>query len=452
MKIVDINDKLFKEYDLRGIIGDDLTPDVAYTFGLGFGSYVQNKGYDKVLVGHDNRLSSNYLEKNLIQGLLETGVDVIKLGLITTPMLNCARKILNLDASIMITASHNPKEYNGFKISFDNIGCAYGSKIREVRDFIKLGNFRSGQGKLYKYDIKDEYLNAIKNSISINKKLKVVIDCGNGTASIIVRDIMNLFDIEVEYLYCDSDGTFPNHHPDPNVEEYMTDLKRKVKTMDYDLGIGIDGDGDRVVVIDNNGNYVTTDYYLILMSKYLKPDKLLFDVKTSRILKEEIATCGIQPVIYKTGASLMNAKMQEDNFIFGGEYSGHIYYRDKWFGFDDGIYSGLRFMEMLANTNKSVSDLLNPLKKYPSHYFNYSLEDEKKELIVDGIKKYAEEKGYSIVDIDGVRCEFDDGFALVRASNTTPCLTLRFEADSESRLKEIQDEFVNKLDELKKSS
>lgn len=451
MKIVDINDKLFKEYDLRGIIGDDLTPDVAYTFGLGFGSYVQNKGYDKVLVGHDNRLSSNYLEKNLIQGLLETGINVIKLGLVTTPMLNCARKILNLDASIMITASHNPKEYNGFKISFDNIGCAYGSKIREVRDFIKLGNFRSGKGQLYQYDIKDEYLNAIKNSISINKKLKVVIDCGNGTASIIVRDIMNLFDIEVEYLYCETDGTFPNHHPDPNVEEYMSDLKRKVKTMDYDLGIGIDGDGDRVVVIDNNGNYVTTDYYLILMSKYLKPDKLLFDVKTSRILKEEITKQGIKPILYKTGASLMNAKMQEDNFMFGGEYSGHIYYRDKWFGFDDGIYSGLRFMEMLANTNKSVSDLLKPLNKYPSNYFNYPLEDEKKETMVDEIKKYAEEKGYSIIDIDGVRCEFADGFALVRASNTTPCLTLRFEGNTESRLKEIQDEFVNKLDELKMS-
>ena len=448
MKIVQMKDSLFKEYDLRGIVGDDLVSDDAYTLGLGLGSYIQNLGFDKIIVGYDNRLSSKYLETNLIQGLIETGMDVIRLGLVTTPMVSVARKILNNDASVMITASHNPKEYNGFKIAFDKIGFAYGDKLQDLKKFINKGKFKKGNGVVSNYDIKDEYLNKIKENITIDKRKKVVVDCGNGTASVIVKDMLDMFDIEYYLLYCDSDGNFPNHHPDPNVEENMQDLKLKVKELNYDLGIGIDGDGDRVALVDNKGNYITTDYHLLMMSEYLKPDKVLYDVKASKVVKDELEKLDIKPVMYKTGSSLMNAKMQEDNFIFGGEYSGHIFYRDKWYGIDDGLYNGLRFIEMLCNTNKSLSELMVKYPKYPSIYFNYKVSDDLKFNIINKIKDYVIENNYMFEDIDGVRVEYDDSFVVIRASNTSPNLTVRMEAITKEKLDSLKDEYLKLLDSL----
>ncbi len=450
MKIIDIKDNLYKEYDLRGIVGDEITPDAAYTFGLGFGSFIQDKGFDKVIVGYDNRLSSKYLESKLVEGLLKTGVDVISLGLVTTPMLNCARKVLNLDTSIMVTASHNPKEYNGFKIGYDKYGQAYGDKIIEVKNYIKEKDFRKGHGTLTHYDIKEEYLKAIKKSIDIGKRLKVVVDCGNGTASIIAQEMFEMFDIDFIPLYCDSDGNFPNHHPDPNIEEYMHDLEDKVKETGSDLGIGIDGDGDRVAIIDNEGNYMTTDYQLILMCRYLRPKKLLFDVKTSKILNEELEKMNIEPIMYKTGAPILNTKMQKDHLMFGGEYSGHLYYHDKWYGFDDGLYNGLRFIEMLSFSPKTITEMLQDIKKYPSHYFNYPVTDENKFDIVEKVKEYAKEKNYPFTDIDGVRIDNEDSMVLVRASNTTPNLTLRFEADTEEKMQSLEKEFTTYLDSITK--
>ena len=237
MKIVDMKNSLFKEYDLRGIVGDDLTSDDAYTLGLGLGSYLQDLNFNKVIVGRDNRLSSKYLETNLIQGLISTGIDVVSLGLVTTPMVSCARKILKNDASVMITASHNPKEYNGFKIAFDEIGFAYGEKIQKLKQFINKKQFKQGKGSITNYDIKTEYLSKVKEDINIVSPLKVVVDCGNGTASTIVRDMLDMFNIEYDLLYCESDGTFPNHHPDPNVEDNMRDLEKRVTELNYDLGI-----------------------------------------------------------------------------------------------------------------------------------------------------------------------------------------------------------------------
>ena len=222
--MISIKDSLFKEYDLRGIVGDEITPDVSYKIGLGYGSYVQLKGYTKVIVGYDNRLSSKYLTDKLINGLLDSGIDVINIGLVTTPMLYCAKYKLNIDTGIMVTASHNPKEYNGYKISFDNIWNAYGEKIREFIDYLKVENFKKGNGTLTEYNINKEYLDLIKDSINIDKKMKVVVDCGNGTGSVIVKEVFNMFDIDIKYLYCDSDGNFPNHHTDPSKEVNMEDL------------------------------------------------------------------------------------------------------------------------------------------------------------------------------------------------------------------------------------
>ena len=450
--MVNIKDSLFKEYDLRGIVGDELTSDVAYKFGLGYGSYIQLKGFSKVIVGYDNRLSSKYLTSKLIAGLLKSGVDVINLGLVTTPMFYCAKYKLDIVTGIMVTASHNPKEYNGFKISFDKIGNAYGDKIRALRDYIKKEEFLSGSGNLSFYDITDEYKQLIKDSISINKKIKVVIDCGNGTTSIIVKKIFSSFDIECDYLYSESDGNFKNHHPDPSKEENMEDLKKRVVELGFDLGIAFDGDGDRVGFVDNLGNFYTADYYLAIMSNYMKNeiDKLLFDVKCSKMLIDECEKNNIKPCMYKTGASYTNMEMQEGNYIFGGEYSGHLFFRDKWPGFDDGIYSGLRLIELLSNSDLKLNDMIAKLNHYENEYVEYKIDINKKDEIISKVKAYVDSKNYNYNDIDGIRVEFDDGFALVRASNTTPILTIRFEAKDVLRLKSIKKEFLDKLNEIVK--
>ena len=448
--MVSIKDSLFKEYDLRGIVGDEITPDVSYEIGLGYGSYVQLKGYTKVVVGFDNRLSSKYLTDKLISGLLDSGINVINLGLVTTPMFYCAKYKLGLDTGIMVTASHNPKEYNGYKISFDSIGNAYGDKIRDLRDYIKKEDFLSGSGTLTNYDIKDEYLELIKDSINIKRKLKVVVDCGNGTASVIVKDVFKMFDLDIEYLYCDSDGNFPNHHPDPSIEKNMKDLAKKVFELGYDLGIAFDGDADRVGFVDNLGNYYSADYYLALMSTFMKNDldRLLFDVKCSKMLIDSCNNNNIKPCIFKTGASYTNKEMKEKNYILGGEYSGHIFFRDKWTGFDDGIYAGLRLIEMLSNVDVKLSEMIGNFNRYENEYVEYPIDIDKKDKIVNRVKDYAQQMDYDYIDIDGVRIEFEDGFALIRGSNTQPILTLRFEANNKDRLSEIKMEFMNLIDSI----
>ena len=448
--MVSIKDSLFKEYDLRGIVGDEITPDVSYKIGLGYGSYVQLKGYTKVIVGFDNRLSSKYLTDKLISGLLDSGINVVNLGLVTTPMIYCAKYKLGLDTGIMVTASHNPKEYNGYKISFDSIGNAYGEKIRDLRDYIKKEDFLSGSGTLTNYDIKDEYLELIKDSINIKRKLKVVVDCGNGTASVIVKDVFKMFDLDIEYLYCDSDGNFPNHHPDPSIEKNMNDLSKKVFELGYDLGIAFDGDADRVGFVDNLGNYYSADYYLALMSTFMKNDldRLLFDVKCSKMLIDSCNNNNIKPCIFKTGASYTNKEMKEKNYILGGEYSGHIFFRDKWPGFDDGIYAGLRLIEMLSNVDVKLSEMIGNFNRYENEYVEYPIDIDKKDKIVNRVKDYAQQMDYDYIDIDGVRIEFKDGFALIRGSNTQPILTLRFEANTKDRLSEIKMEFMNLIDSI----
>lgn len=448
--MVSIKDSLFKEYDLRGIVGDEITGDVSYKIGLGYGSYVREKGYTRVVVGFDNRLSSKYLTDKLINGLLDSGINVINIGLVTTPMLYFAKYRLGLDTGIMVTASHNPKEYNGYKVSFDNIGNAYGEKIRDLRDYIKKEDFLKGSGILTDYDIKEEYLNKIKKSIDIKKRLKVVVDCGNGTASVVVKDVFKMFDIDCEYLYCESDGNFPNHHPDPSKEENMEDLKRKVFELGYDLGVSFDGDADRVGFVDNLGNYYSCDYYLALMSTYMKDklDRLLFDVKCSKMLIDSCNDNNIKPCIYKTGASYTNKEMKEGDYLLGGEYSGHVFFRDKWPGFDDGIYASLRLIEMLSNSNDRLSEMLSKYNHYENEYVEYPIDITKKDKIVNKVLDYAKENKYNYLDIDGVRIEFEDGFALIRGSNTQPILTLRFEANTKARLDEIKHEFMNLIDSI----
>lgn len=449
----EINKNIFREYDLRGIYPTEIDANDAYTIGRSFGTYIKQYNETTTLVGHDNRHSSPELSEALIKGIRESGMNVIDLGLVTTPMYYAAKKIYKINTGIMVTASHNPKEYNGFKISFSKIGNAYGKLITDFRDFTSKLEFDEGNGSLEKRDIKDLYLEQIKNSINLNKKIKVVVDCGNGTGSVIIKDVLNKLGIEYYPLYCDSDANFPNHHPDPSVHDNQIDLAKKVVELGYDFGFGVDGDADRVGIVDEKGNILTSDIYMIIMYRYLnkqlKNRKALFDVKCSRSLIDELKKLDIEPVMYRTGASYTNMMMQEGNFDFGGEFSGHLFFRDKYPGFDDGIYAGLRILEILSNTDKKLSELYENINKYYStEELRASVTDENKFEIVDKIKEYCSEKNYKVIDIDGARIEFEDGWALVRASNTGPNLTVRFEATTMSRAEELQKEFQDLIEKL----
>ena len=449
----DINKNIFREYDLRGIYPTEIDANDAYTIGRSFGTYIKQFNETQTLVGHDNRHSSPELSEALIKGIRESGMNVIDLGLVTTPMYYAAKKIYKKNTGIMVTASHNPKEYNGFKISFSKIGNAYGKLITDFRDFTSKLEFDEGNGSLEKRNIKELYLEQIKNSINLNKKIKVVVDCGNGTGSVIIKDVLDKLGIEYYPLYCDSDADFPNHHPDPSVHDNQIDLAKKVVELGYDFGFGVDGDADRVGIVDEKGNILTSDIYMIIMYRYLnkqlKNRKALFDVKCSRALIDELKKLDIEPVMYRTGASYTNMMMQEGNFDFGGEFSGHLFFRDKYPGFDDGIYAGLRILEILSNTDKKLSELYENINKYYStEELRASVTDENKFEIVDKIKEYCNEKNYKVIDIDGARIEFEDGWALVRASNTGPNLTVRFEATTKNRAEELQKEFQDLIEKL----
>ncbi len=456
MKIVKIKDEIFRANDVRGIYGEELNEDVAYTFGKSFGTYIQLMGEKDVLIGNDNRESGPELVGGLIKGITDSGANVIYLGLVTTPMYYFAKKKQNMTAGIMVTASHNPREYNGFKFSFSKKGNACGDDIIAFRDFTNKGEYKDGTGEVSNLDIREDYLKQVKNSVDLGpRRVKVVYDCGNGTGSIIVKDILDMFDVDYELLYCDSDPTFPHHHPDPCVHENMIDLGKKVKELGYDLGIGIDGDADRVGLVDENGNVISSDLMMLIVYRFLAPSmrnkKAIYDIKCSKTLIDGIEALGLKGTMNRCGNSYMNMAVNEGDYDFGGEYSGHVWFRDKWLGFDDGIYAGLRLIEILSKSEGTISDMLaNTNKYYSTEEIKFKAPDEIKFAIVDKVHDYCTDKHYEIIDIDGVRVTFDDGWALVRASNTGPNLTVRFEAKTEERLASLQNEFTNLVNELLK--
>ena len=453
MNIVKIDEKIFREYDIRGIYGTNLTEDVAYTMGRSFASYIALKGQNKVIVGYDNRISSPILYNALVKGLIESGANVISLGLVTTPMYYFAKKKLAIESGLMITASHNPKEYNGFKISFDLMGNAYGKLITDFRDFTNNHNFISGTGSLSMYDITNEYLELIKNSLLMgNRKVKVVVDCGNGTGSIIIKKVLDMLNIEYYLLNCESDPNFPNHQPDPCVPANQQEIAKKVVELGYDLGFGIDGDGDRVGLVDELGNILSTDYYSILMYRYTNiPDKrAIYDVKSSRVLIDELNRLGFTHKMNRTGNSYMNMEINKGKYLYGGEFSGHVWFNDRFMGFDDGIYAGLRAVELISRSEYTLSQLLAGTNKYFStSEIKIEVTEENKFKIVDLFENYCINKQYKYENIDGVRVEFPNGWALVRASNTGPHLTVRYEATTEEELNKIKEEFDNIINLLK---
>lgn len=453
MNIVKVDEHIFREYDIRGIYGTDLTEDVAYTIGRSFGSYIKRNGQNNVIVGYDNRLSSPSLYNALIKGINESGSNVLSLGMVTTPMYYFAKKKLSIESGVMITASHNPKEYNGFKISFNLLGNAYGDMIKDFRDYTNAGVFEVGVGSTSTYDITDEYIACIKQGLTLgNRRVKLVVDCGNGTGSIIIKKVLDSLNVEYFLLNSESDPNFPNHQPDPSVPANQEELARKVVELGYDMGFGIDGDADRVGIVDELGNILSTDFYSVLMYRYTDiPDKrAIYDVKSSRVLIDELDRLGYTHEMYRTGNSYMNMKINTENYLYGGEFSGHVWFRDRYPGFDDGIYAGLRAMELLSRSEYTLSQLLAGTNTYySSSELKIEVKEENKFMIVDLFRNYCRNKGYKFESIDGVRVEFDNAWALVRASNTGPHLTVRYEATTEEELKRIEEEFTNAINMLK---
>lgn len=440
---------IFREYDIRGVYPTQINEEVAYTVGRSYGSYIQEKLKRNICgVGRDNRLSSPQLAKQLIKGITESGCNVIDFGLVTTPMYYYACLKANVIIGVMITASHNPKDDNGFKFSFDHLGNARGEQIYDFRDYTLKGKFLSGNGEITDFDPRDYYKSFIKENIDMgDRKIKVVLDCGNGTTSLYAKDIYSQFDnLDITMICDESDANFPNHHPDPSVPENNKMLMDKVLEMHADIGIGFDGDGDRVGFVTEKGEIMSIDKAMIAyirdINNKVANKAYLFDVKCGKALEDEIIKLGGKPVIYRTGNSWTRYEVNKMKYPFGGEYSGHMYFTDRWPGLDSGLYNGLRMLEILSHTDKKFSELIDGINTYyNTPEIKIAVTDETKFGIVDKVKEYALGKGYNIIDVDGVRVQFEDGWALVRASNTGPNLTTRFEAKSKERLEEIRNEF-----------
>lgn len=449
MNIVKPIKEIFKAYDIRGKFPDEINKDVAYTIGKAYGTKLLSIGKNKCIVGYDNRESSIELSLSLSLGILSTGVDVINLGLVTTPMAIYSKEVLKIPSYVMVTASHNPKDDNGFKFSFDESGNVKGDDIDKFYDLVISGNFKEGMGKFSRYNVEKDYLELFRRGINLgDKKLKVVIDLANGTTSCIARELFEQFDIDLTIINEESDSSFPNHHPDPCVAANQKQLQDKVLELHADLGIGFDGDGDRCGIVDNLGHIIPTDIYMAIMCKDIilnnEDKRILYDVKCSNALKDEIVKWGGVPICYRTGASYTMAKVIDDNILFGGEYSGHVFFNDRIPVIGSGIYAGLRMVEVLSKTDKKLSDLVDSISKY------YSTEEIKihspndiKDRVIEDIKKYCINMRFNIDLTDGVKIIRPDSWALIRVSNTGPNITVRFEADTEDKLFLIKREFTN---------
>jgi phosphomannomutase/phosphoglucomutase len=436
-----INPQIYREYDIRGVVDRDLTPEVARRLGQGFGTYMANQGHLKLAVGRDGRLSSQILKEALIDGLLSTGCDVVDIGLCPTPVYYFSIFHLGREGGMMVTGSHNPPEFNGFKVSVGK-STIFGEEIQELARLIDKEVFVTGKGNLSGIEIIRPYQGYIKQSIKLEKKMRVVIDAGNGTAGPVAGPLLRDLGCEVQELYCDIDGRFPNHFPDPTIPKNLEDLIDRVRKTDAEVGIGYDGDADRIGVVDDQGHIIWGDQLMILFAreilKYQKGATFVAEVKCSQNLFDDIERHGGKAIMWRTGHSLIKEKMKEEKAALGGEMSGHIFFADRYFGYDDAIYASCRLVELLSKTEKKLSQLLEDVPKaFITPEIRFDCPDEIKFKVVEKVKEELR-KDYSIIDLDGVRVRFEDGWGLVRASNTQPALVLRFEALTEKRLQEIQ--------------
>ena len=439
-----INAEIFRQYDIRGVVDKDLTLETVELLGKGIGTYFRSSNRREVALGRDCRLSSPRFSETLSKGLLSTGCRITDLGIIPTPLLYFTMYTKNMEAGVIITGSHNPPDYNGFKMMMGK-ETLYGDSIQDILKIIQDEEFvAEGESSVKKYDIIREYQDYILQNIKLERKLRVIVDAGNGTAGVVAVPIFQKLGCEVIPLYCEMDGTFPNHHPDPTLPEALEDLIQKVKETEADLGIAYDGDGDRIGVIDDRGQIIWGDMLMVLFSRDILPSHpgapVISEVKASKVLYDEVERLGGRPIMWKTGHSLIKKKIKEEKALLAGEMSGHIFFADRFFGFDDAIYASARLMEILSRSDKKISEMFSGLPKtYNTPEIRIYASDEVKFKIVEDVKKELA-KEYPVIDVDGVRAIFPAGWGLVRASNTQEALVLRFEADTEEDLKSIQDE------------
>ena len=447
-----VNKYIFREYDIRGKVLDDFPTEVVIQLGKGFGSFVKRNGFQEIALSGDIRLTTPQLMDELKRGVLSTGIDVINLGILPTPANYYSMFKLEVGGAVQITGSHNPPEFNGFKMSLDR-EAVYGNDIQIIRKYIDNNDFDTGEGNEIKYDIKSDYKSMIIEKISIERPMKVVMDCANAAGAINAPEIFKNFNIELTELYCEPDGTFPNHHPDPTVKENLKDLIDLMKLGNHDIGIAFDGDADRVGVVDETGDIIWADQLMALFLPEVikKDDEILFDVKCSQALEDMIIKYGGKPIMWKTGHSLIKQKMNELGCKLGGEMSGHIFFADDYYGYDDAIYVAARIVQTLSRSDKKLSELKAKLPKYfstPEMRMACESDEEKFRIADEAIKYFT--KNYDCITVDGVRIKFGDGWGLVRSSNTQPVIVCRFEANSHDRMEEIKDLVLTKLETMGK--
>ena len=457
---------IFREYDIRGIVEQELAPDVVERIGRAYGTLAKERGVRTITVGRDGRLTSLVLRDHLVAGLTDAGMHVVDLGLCATPLLYFSLFSCDVEGGIMITGSHNAAEYNGFKMCVGR-EALYGSDIQQLRDIYESGRFASGKGTVSERLIIPDYLKFLQEHFPLLKDcgLRVVIDCGNGAASLFAKDALEQLGCHVTGLYCDLDGHFPNHHPDPTVMDNLMDLIEKVKETGADVGIGYDGDADRIGVIDERGHIFWGDRLLLLFARDVLLEHpgstIISEVKASQGLYNDIQKHGGRGIMWKAGHSVIKAKMKEEKALLAGEMSGHLFFADRYYGYDDAIYASCRLIEILVKQKKPLSSLLNDIPQtVVTPEIRVDCSDEQKFSLVESVKERLSNLARTqnlrtsplpirqIITIDGIRVCFDEGWGLIRASNTQPALVLRFEASSQAHLSQIKDFLECQLSEV----
>ena len=435
---------IFREYDIRGVVGTELTPALAEQIGRAYGSIAVRAGAKAVAVGRDGRTSALEMREALLKGLLGCGLDVVDIGVCPTPLLYYALFTLPVGGGVMITASHNPPQYNGFKLCLGK-DSMHGSAIQAVHAEIQRGHFESGQGRVSAHAIIPDYMAYIKKSFAHVKadKLHAIVDCGNGMGGLVGPEALGLLGCRVTGMYVEVDGRFPNHHPDPTVAANLQDVIKKVRETNADVGVAFDGDADRIGAVDEKGDILWGDKLLVLFARdVLKSTPgaaIISEVKASQVFYEDVAKHGGRPIMWKAGHSLIKAKMKEEHAVLAGEMSGHMFFADRYFGYDDAVYASCRLIEILAHAARPLSSLLADLPPMVSTpEIRVDCPDDVKFHVVEEAKKQLARE-HKIIDIDGVRVLFPDGWGLIRASNTQPALVLRFEATSEPALQRIRE-------------
>ncbi len=445
-----MNTFIFRKYDIRGIVETDFTDDVVIDLGRAFGTFIVRDGGSTVALSGDIRSTSPGLKKLFAQGLIETGVHVFDMGIIPTPANYFSMYHLEIDGAVQITGSHNPPEFNGFKLSYKT-RAFYGDQIQALRELIEKRDFETGEGTIAELPILDDYISMLNHKIKIKRPLNVVIDCGNATGCLTAPQVFRDLGMNVTELFCEVDATFPNHHPDPTVDANLQDIVKLMKTGKYDFGAAYDGDADRVVLVDDKGGIIRADNMMALFLPEIieKDDAVVFDVKCSQALEDMILKYGGRPIMWKTGHSLIKDKMKEENVKFAGEMSGHLFFADDFYGFDDAVYVSLRMAQKLSLIDTPLSELV---KEIPIYYSTPELrmdckDDEEKFKISQQAEEYFQEN-YDCITVDGVRIKFGDGWGLVRASNTQAVIVCRFEAKTPERMQEIKDLVLTKLNDF----